>query len=377
MNTPTCGYDDARCWLVVIASSGRLLLKATPRPDAMFSPPGPEFGDGHRHLARAGVARRCHHRRGRFVANADEADLRLAAERVEKRRQLAADDAEHGVDAFGEKDAHQCLGAGEAQRRAPRASAPAGRKWSDCGSSMQRREAAMVTANGARDDGRIGPLTGVFRHRIENAAMQPPAPLVIPYREVRHDQPDDCLHYESVAIRGTEMDWTIPAHRHDGLHQFQWLQQGAVKGSIDGRGFEASGPAMLMLAPGSVHALTYRPDSVGHQVTVPTSTLRQLLGGSDLVDAELGASFVISTPSDQSAIAARFSDVAREFQSSELGRVHALLALAMLIATSFIRRARYSIRTRQALRHARRARATLSEADRGALHRASLAGVLR
>ena len=83
--------------------------------------------------------------------------------------------------------------------------------------------------------------------------------LLIPYREVRHDQPDDCLHYESVAIRGAEMDWTIPAHRHDGLHQFQWLQQGAVKGSIDGRGFEASGPAMLMLAPGSVHAFDLSP----------------------------------------------------------------------------------------------------------------------
>ena len=41
MNTPTWGYDAARCWLVVMASSGRWLLKATPRPEAMLRPPGP------------------------------------------------------------------------------------------------------------------------------------------------------------------------------------------------------------------------------------------------------------------------------------------------------------------------------------------------
>ena len=55
------------------------------------------------------------------------------------------------------------------------------------------------------------------------AAMTASPLLLVPFREVRHDEPDDCLHYESVAVRGTEMDWTIPAHRHEGLHQFQFL----------------------------------------------------------------------------------------------------------------------------------------------------------
>ncbi len=41
MNMPTCGYEAARCWLVVIARTARLLLNATPMPDARLSPPGP------------------------------------------------------------------------------------------------------------------------------------------------------------------------------------------------------------------------------------------------------------------------------------------------------------------------------------------------
>jgi AraC family transcriptional activator of pobA len=121
-----------------------------------------------------------------------------------------------------------------------------------------------------------------------------PPLLLVPFTEVRHDQPDDCLHYEPVAVRGEEMDWTIPAHRHEGLHQFQLLERGAVYGAIDGQAFEAEAPALLMLAPGSVHGFTYSRDAVGHQVTVPTATLRQLLGANSLAQSALGTSFVRS-----------------------------------------------------------------------------------
>lgn len=170
--------------------------------------------------------------------------------------------------------------------------------------------------------------------------MKPAPLLLVPFREVRHDQPDDCLHYESVAERGAEMDWTIPAHRHEGLHQFQWLEQGSVRGTIDGRAFEAQAPVMLMLAPGSVHGFTYTREAVGHQVTVPTATLQQQLGGSSLADSELGSSFVLSglQPEDQADCAALFAQVAREFSARQPGRVHVLLACAALLAVQFLRR---------------------------------------
>lgn len=163
--------------------------------------------------------------------------------------------------------------------------------------------------------------------------------LLVPYREVRHEQPDDCLHYESVAVRGQEMDWTIPAHRHDGLHQFQLLAQGAVHGTIDGRAFEARAPLLLLIAPGSVHGFTYTPDAVGHQVTLPSATLRQLLGGSDLADGELGASFVLPgmQAGDAAQCTALFARIAAEFRAQQAGRAHALLACATLLAVQVLR----------------------------------------
>lgn len=169
--------------------------------------------------------------------------------------------------------------------------------------------------------------------------MNPSPLLLVPFREVRHDQPDDCLHYESVAVRGAEMDWTIPAHRHEGLHQFQMLEQGGVRGSIDGREFEAQAPVLLMLAPGSVHGFTYTPDTVGHQVTVPTATLQQLLGGSQLAHTEFATSCVLPDVEGQSMADSQrlFAQVAREFRTESPGRVHALLACATLLAVQFLR----------------------------------------
>ena len=178
----------------------------------------------------------------------------------------------------------------------------------------------------------------LFRHQDENRAMKAAQHLVVPFHEVRHEQPDDCLHYEPVAVRGAEMDWTIPAHRHEGLHQFQLLEQGSVRGTIDGAQFEAPAPVLLMLAPGSVHAFTYTRDAVGHQVTVPTATLAQLLGGSSLAQSELDVSFVLPRLQGDAAEWARlFAQVAGEFRAQHAGRVHALLAYATLLAVRLLR----------------------------------------
>lgn len=165
--------------------------------------------------------------------------------------------------------------------------------------------------------------------------------LLIPFREVRHDAPDDCVHYESVAVRGAEMDWTIPAHRHEGLHQFQFVARGSIGGTIDGRAFEAHAPVLLMMAPGSVHAFTYTHDVVGHQVTVPTATLRQLLGGSALAETGLGSSFVLDGAAAEAGAddcLRGFEAVAREFRADLPGRVHSLLAHATLLAVQYLRR---------------------------------------
>jgi AraC family transcriptional activator of pobA len=172
-------------------------------------------------------------------------------------------------------------------------------------------------------------------------ARMKPAPLpLVPFREVRHDQPDDCVHYEPVAVRGREMDWTIPAHRHEALHQFKLLARGSLRGTIDGRSFEAVAPVLLLVAPGSVHGFTYSRDAIGHQLTVPSLTLQRLLGATGLAQEMLSASFVVdgeaATPVAAESLR-QFEALANEFRGDDPGRVSALLAQATLIAVQFLR----------------------------------------
>ena len=164
--------------------------------------------------------------------------------------------------------------------------------------------------------------------------------LLVPFREVRHEQPDDCLHYEPVAVRGKLHDWTIPAHRHDGLHQFQLLERGSAAATIDGVEHRIAAPAIVMVAPGSVHGFRYARHSAGHQITVPTAMLRQALQGAGKLEAQLAQSFVMDAAAlgeDAADCVRLFESLAAEFRAAHPGRVQALQAQATLIVLWFLR----------------------------------------
>jgi AraC family transcriptional activator of pobA len=179
----------------------------------------------------------------------------------------------------------------------------------------------------------------LFRHHLRHCITFTMAAAsaflrLVPFSEVRHEQPDDCIHYEPVSTRFREMNWTIPAHCHEGLHQFQLLSAGRLEGSIDGQMFEATAPTLLMLAAGSTHGFTYSHDAVGHQITVPTVTLRRLLDGSALAEEGFGSSFILLGLSEATAAqcVGLFEHMGREFHARRAGRVHSLLALTTLLA---------------------------------------------
>ncbi len=169
------------------------------------------------------------------------------------------------------------------------------------------------------------------------AFMKPASPIAVAFREVRHFQPDDTLHCETLATRGAELDWTIPAHRHEGLHQFMWLARGAARVLLDQVPRSLKAPAAMIVAPGCVHALHFEPGSDGWQVTVPSARLAQALAGAPLLAARLGRSAVL--PAARCAgLAARFAALAAEFEASEIGRAEALQAQVTLMATHLLRR---------------------------------------
>lgn len=173
--------------------------------------------------------------------------------------------------------------------------------------------------------------------------MKSAAPLLmIPFREVRHDQPDDVLHYEPINVRGKLHHWTIPAHRHQGLHQFQLLVRGGVRAMLDGEQLELEAPMALMVAPGVVHGFVYRQDSAGYQATLPSSMVRLLLSGSPAMLSRLDQTILVPPQDmlvgDATECEALFQRLGAEFEHSRPGRAEALESHALLLALWFLRR---------------------------------------
>jgi AraC family transcriptional activator of pobA len=171
---------------------------------------------------------------------------------------------------------------------------------------------------------------------------KPPSPIAVAFREVRHFGPEDCLHCEAIEVRGRLHDWTIPAHRHEGLHQFQWLERGRARVWLDQVPREVDAPAVLMVAPGCVHAFEYAHGCTGCQVTVPTSMLRRAFAGAPALAARLAPSLVLTADGLAEAGAqarALFSGLAEEFRAAAPGRTEALQAHVVLLATWLLRHA--------------------------------------
>jgi AraC family transcriptional activator of pobA len=175
------------------------------------------------------------------------------------------------------------------------------------------------------------------------ALMKPPTPIAVAFREVRHFKPEDCLHCEAIEVRGRLHDWTIPAHRHEGLHQFQLLESGRATVTLDNVPHCVQAPAALMLAPGCVHAFDYAPDCAGHQVTVPTALLQHAFADAPALVDRLALSLVLDADAldDDDAAQAQqlFARLVAEFDGAEPARMEALRALAVLVAAWFLRRA--------------------------------------
>jgi AraC family transcriptional regulator, transcriptional activator of pobA len=165
--------------------------------------------------------------------------------------------------------------------------------------------------------------------------------LMVPFREVRHFQPDDCLHYEPLRVRGRMHRWTIPAHRHEALHQFELLERGSVVATIDGVSHSLASPATWMVSPGTMHGFRYREASAGHVLTVPSAMLLEAVAALPHLAGRLEHPIVVRRQvagAGLGELRQLFAQLAREFRARQPGRSEALRAHAVLIALWFARR---------------------------------------
>lgn len=99
----------------------------------------------------------------------------------------------------------------------------------------------------------------------------------------------DMLHVESIASRSQRNRWEIDAHLHQGLHQVLWLESGSAQVRLDEGQHACTGPVVIAIPPGVVHAFRFAPHSAGCVLTLSAAALVQ--GDAQAAGQALGMLF--------------------------------------------------------------------------------------
>lgn len=106
------------------------------------------------------------------------------------------------------------------------------------------------------------------------------------YGEIQRSSTLELLHCESLVERSRQHDWKINPHRHSGITQLFYVQEGDAKAHLDGHMVLLSSPCILIVPEGCVHDFSWSECSQGYVLSVSSTLLNRIiqpLSGSDNV----------------------------------------------------------------------------------------------
>ena len=110
--------------------------------------------------------------------------------------------------------------------------------------------------------------------------LTPSTPVDVPVFQLYGDDgpssTPDLIHCESIAERSRLHNWEIRPHRHHGLFQLLWLEDGDALCQLDEVRVGLSGGVALMVPQHCVHGFQFSPDARGLVVTVAYALLGSL-----------------------------------------------------------------------------------------------------
>lgn len=89
----------------------------------------------------------------------------------------------------------------------------------------------------------------------------------------------DQVHCESIASRSRLHNWEIRPHRHHGLFQILWLEDGSAQLQLDDQRGQLEAGQMLLVPQHCVHGFQFSPDAQGQVITLAYPLFERLGGG--------------------------------------------------------------------------------------------------
>jgi AraC family transcriptional regulator, transcriptional activator of pobA len=95
------------------------------------------------------------------------------------------------------------------------------------------------------------------------------------------------FHIEPLSLRNVPNNWRIGLHLHPDFHQFSINFTGGCRFEHDGEVTVAQGPCCVFTPAKVVHEFIYKPESVGHVVSVSPDFLASLSLGGETIQSAL------------------------------------------------------------------------------------------
>ncbi|MDX2369021.1 MAG: helix-turn-helix domain-containing protein [Colwellia sp.] len=107
------------------------------------------------------------------------------------------------------------------------------------------------------------------------------SPIEIPdstfYGEIQRSSTLELLHCESLVERSRQHNWKINPHRHSGITQLFYVQEGEAKAHLDGNMLLLSPPCILIVPEGCVHDFSWSECTQGHVLSVASTLLNRII----------------------------------------------------------------------------------------------------
>lgn len=143
--------------------------------------------------------------------------------------------------------------------------------------------------------------------------------------------PDEAtVHVETIAARSRQHGWRIAAHRHADLQQVLIVQRGRADVRLDGGRGVLTGPAVVIVPPGCVHAFGFQAGTRGIVISFAAARVAALAAAADPLRQLLRRGVMASLSPDQvgaTDLGALCAMLLREFERSAAGRESVLWAL--------------------------------------------------
>ncbi len=146
------------------------------------------------------------------------------------------------------------------------------------------------------------------------ATVKSDIPDVELYGEVKGWPVLEMLHCEPLVERSRRHNWKINPHRHTGITQLFYLQQGGAQATLDGALTELSPPCVLVVPEGCVHDFSWTENTEGQVLSIAFPLLNKITQSIGTDKKALKSAAVVDVSADRQLVDSLFGSIAIDYQ---------------------------------------------------------------